>query len=127
MTGKTFGIIGTGAIGCRTAEIAKAPSGMRVVRIQQKQARGILRQLCFQRRDLPGERCFRCTAANGGNAPIVNRDTLARMKPSAIIINTARGALIDSGALTDALNAGNIYAAGLMSSKGNRFCLRTRC
>jgi glyoxylate reductase len=38
---------------------------------------------------------------------------LARMKPTAVVVNTARGAVVDEGALVDALRAGTIFAAGL--------------
>ena len=38
---------------------------------------------------------------------------LARMKPTAVVVNTARGAVVDEGALIDALRAGTIFAAGL--------------
>jgi D-3-phosphoglycerate dehydrogenase / 2-oxoglutarate reductase len=44
---------------------------------------------------------------------IVSRDVIARMKPTAIVVNTARGPLIDEAALTDALRAGRIFGAGL--------------
>jgi D-3-phosphoglycerate dehydrogenase len=44
---------------------------------------------------------------------LVNADRLAQMKPTAIIVNTARGGLIDTTALANALQAGTIAAAGL--------------
>jgi glycerate dehydrogenase len=52
-------------------------------------------------------------AASEETRGIVNRDTLAKMKRSAILINTARGALVESGDLAEALNEGTIYAAGV--------------
>lgn len=44
---------------------------------------------------------------------LINRDTLALMKPGSVLINTARGALIDENALVEALESGHLRAAGL--------------
>jgi glycerate dehydrogenase len=44
---------------------------------------------------------------------LVNRERLARMKPDAVLINTARGALVDARALADALKAGRLSGAGI--------------
>jgi glycerate dehydrogenase len=110
---KTFGVLGTGAIGCRAAEIAKA-FGMRVVGYSRNRRAAFcgeyvsLEEL-FQQSDVLSLHC----AATPETHHIVNRDTLAQMKRSAILINTARGALVDSVALAEALNAGTIYSAGL--------------
>lgn len=50
---------------------------------------------------------------NSHTAKIVNADTLKRMKPGAVLINTARGGLVDEAALIEALRDGTIAAAGL--------------
>ena len=50
---------------------------------------------------------------NAQTKHLVNAERLAMMKPSAILINTGRGPLIDEQALADALNSGKIYAAGV--------------
>ena len=50
---------------------------------------------------------------NEGTANLVNEDTLKLMKPTAFLINTARGGVVDSKALADALNAGRIAGAGI--------------
>ena len=44
---------------------------------------------------------------------IINRETLAKMKPGAVLINTARGELVDESALYDALKSGHLSGAGL--------------
>lgn len=113
LTGKTFGVLGTGAIGCKAARIAAA-LGMRVIGHSRK----LRAEFCgsyvsleelFRQSDVLSLHC----AATPETQKIVNRDSLSIMKPGAILINTARGALIDSLALTEALNKGTIYAAGL--------------
>lgn len=113
LTGKTFGVLGTGAIGCQTARIASA-MGMRVIGHSRK----LRAEFCgsyvsleelFRQSDVLSLHC----AATPDTREIVNRASLAMMKPSAILINTARGALVDSAALAQALNDGTIYAAGL--------------
>jgi glycerate dehydrogenase len=113
LSGKTFGVLGTGAIGCRAAEIAKA-FGMRVIGYSRNKRAAfcgtyVTREELFRESDVLSLHC----AATPETHHIVNRDTLALMKKSAILINTARGALVDSVALADALNQDQIYAAGL--------------
>jgi glycerate dehydrogenase len=113
MYGKTFGVLGTGVIGCSAARIAGA-LGMRVIGHSRSRRDGFagvyvsLEEL-FRESDALSLHC----AATKETINVVNRETLALMKKSAILINTARGALVDSAALADALNEEKIYAAGL--------------
>jgi D-3-phosphoglycerate dehydrogenase len=113
LQGKTLGIIGIGGIGAEVARIGKG-IGMQVIGYNR-------------------------TARNDAPCPLVDIDTLlaqadvvsmnlvlndetrgflgkkriARMKPGAIFVNTARGALVDEAALVDALRRGHIRHAGL--------------
>ncbi len=50
---------------------------------------------------------------DASNCHLINARTIARMRPGALLINTARGPLIDEDALLDALDSGHIAAAGL--------------
>jgi len=113
LTGKTFGVLGTGAIGCRAALIAQA-LGMRVIGYSRNKRAGfcgtyVTKEEIFRQSDVLSLHC----AATSETRGIVNGESLAAMKRSAILINTARGTLVDSAALTEALNEGVIYAAGL--------------
>jgi len=113
LNGKTFGVLGTGEIGCRAAKIAQA-LGMRVIGHSRNKRAAfagdyVSLEALFKESDVLSLHC----AATPQTRHIVNRDSLSSMKPTAILINTARGALVDSAALAEALNNGVIYAAGL--------------
>lgn len=114
--GKTFGIIGTGAIGARVAQIALA-FGCRVIAYNRTEKEA-LKQLGVQFVSL--EEVYAqadfislhvpLTAATKG---LISEQALQQMKPSAVLINTARGPVVDSRALADALNKGVIAGAGI--------------
>lgn len=116
LAGRTFGIVGTGAIGLRTAALAKA-FGCRLVgysrtRRPEAEALGLtylpLEEL-FAQADIVSLH-LPATAATRG---LIGAELIARMKPTALLINTARGAVLDSGALAAALTAGRIAGAGI--------------
>lgn len=113
---KTFAIVGLGNTGRATAEIAHA-LGMRVVAFTSKEQAQLpiyinkvetLEQL-FREADVLSLHC----PLTPTTKHIINKEHLAWMKPSAILINTGRGPLIDEQALAEALNEGRIYAAGI--------------
>lgn len=114
--GKTVGIVGTGAIGLRTAAILKA-FGCRLLaysRTERQEAldMGIeyttLEDL-MQRSDIISLH----TPLTAQTKGLISREMLELCKPSAIIINTARGAVIDNKALAEMLNEGCISGAGI--------------
>ena len=108
LSGRTMGIVGSGRIGRRVAEIARA-FGMRVTTASSRRAdRKELIRL-FAEADVVSLHCPLTTE----NARFVNRDLLRRMKPTAFLLNTARGGLIDEAALRAALEAGELAGAGL--------------
>ncbi len=113
LEGKTFGIYGLGTIGLAVAKIALA-FNMRVIAYSRtpKQIEGIENvdeKRIFEESDFLSFHC----PLNEQSAKVVNRQTLSLMKPTAFIINTARGGVIDENALRDALISGQIAGAGL--------------
>lgn len=116
LSGRTVGVVGLGAIGRRFARMAEG-FGMRIVAFDPY-AQSVpdsvtlvdLDQL-FSRSDVISLHCP-LTDANEG---LLNATTLARCKPGVIIVNTARGGLIDEKALLDAVSKGHVRAAGLDS------------
>ena len=115
LDGKTMGIIGLGRIGKATAELARA-FGMDVIGCA-KHADPSAGGLCtpvgldevFRRGDVVSLHC----PLTPETERIVNAERLGLMKPTAILINTSRGPLVDERALADALNGGRIGGAGL--------------
>ena len=111
--GKTVGVIGTGKIGRVFMDIAKG-FGMNVIAYDAYPAKdsGIeyvsLDEL-FARSDVISLHC----PLTEQTRHILNADAFTRMKKGVFIVNTSRGALIDTEALLDALNSGKVRGAGL--------------
>ncbi len=114
LAGKTLGIVGLGNIGGRVARIADA-FGMRVVAMTSKRAEDLPAYITPVKLDtLLAESdviTLHCPLTPD-TQHLINADTIARMKPGAILINTGRGPLIDEVAVADALNKGALRAAG---------------
>lgn len=111
--GKTMGIAGFGNIGQQTARIAIA-FGMNIIYYNPSNKPTNLgtpvdMQTLFKQSDVVSLHC----SLNAGNMEFVNRALLQTMKPSAIIINTARGQLINERDLADALNNNMLGGAAL--------------
>ena len=115
LEGLTFGIVGFGRIGQAVAALALAfgmkalansrsvpqpgPAGVRFVDLET----------LFHESDVVGLHCPLTPATRH----LINAQRLAWMKPSAFLLNTSRGGLIDERALADALNAGRIAGAAM--------------
>ena len=114
LAGKTIGIVGLGRTGRATAAIAGA-FGMRVVAHSRRQINPLpddgfewlTVERLFEEADVVSIHC----PLTAENEQFINADLLSRMKPTSILINTARGGLVDEPALADALNAGVIAGA----------------
>ena len=115
LEGKTIGIIGFGRIGQAEGRIAKA-LGMNVLAYdlyQSESGKAIAEYVdldtLFAKADVITLHC-NLTPENTG---LINKTTIAKMKDGAILINNARGQLIDEQDVADALNSGKLAAAGL--------------
>ena len=115
LRGKTVGIVGAGAIGCRTAELCHA-FGCKVLgykrHVTGKEPSFIefvsLDEL-LQKSDIVSLHC----PINEESKHLINAQSIAKMKQGAYLINTARGPVVDSQALADALNSGYLAGAGI--------------
>lgn len=115
LAGLTMGIYALGHIGMKVAEIARA-FGMEVIAYTSKSRE----QLPDYIEKVDRDELLRRSDVLSLNAPLtpdnrnfINRETLALMKPSAILLNASRGPLIDEDALNEALNDRRIAYAGL--------------
>jgi glyoxylate reductase len=115
---KTLGVVGMGAIGQSLARRAKA-FGMDIVYSDARQAPAEVEQELGARRVELDELLRRADVVSI-HAPLmdetrhlINADTLALMKETAYLVNSARGPIVDEAALVDALKAGKIAGAGL--------------
>lgn len=114
LAGKTMGLVGLGHTGMATARIALA-MGMKVIAKTSKTKEMLPDGIepvgydrLFAEADVLSLNCPLCDSTRG----IVNKDSLAKMKPTAIIINTGRGPLVVESDLAEALNSGKIAAFG---------------
>ena len=115
LAGKTMGIIGFGRIGQTTGRIARA-MGMEVLAYDSHPSdagRAIAEYVdldaLLSRSDVVALHCPLFPETEG----IINRETIAKMKDGAILLNNSRGPLVAEQDLADALNAGKLAAAGL--------------
>jgi phosphoglycerate dehydrogenase-like enzyme len=115
--GKTFGVVGLGNIGSRVAEIGRA-FGMNVIawsqnltkeRAEAAGARLVSKDEIFRESDIITIHLVLSHRSRG----IVGRRELTSMKPTAYLVNAARGPIIDEAALIEILKARKIAGAGL--------------
>lgn len=116
LVGKTIGIIGFGKIGRQVAKIAEAFGMNSLAYSPSKKEKNDLVHLTFAsieeiltQSDIVTLHCPLTPATQG----LINKEALAKMKPTAFLINTSRGPVIEEAALAEALTAGTIAGAGL--------------
>ena len=119
LTSKTIGIMGLGKIGLAAAKIYKA-MGMEVLaynRSQNDEAKAFVKYVTndeiYEKSDIIDLHL----PLNDVTKDIINEDSISKMKDGVIIINTARGGLIDEKALMKGIDSGKIFAAGIDVNK----------
>lgn len=108
LSGAQLGLVGFGAVGRAVARRAEA-FGMRVMHHDPTTPGSAPLEEIFERSDIVSLHCPLTPATRG----LVDAQRLASMQPHALLINTSRGAVVDSEALVAALHAGTIAGAGL--------------
>ncbi len=111
--GKTLGIFGFGDIGRAVADIALA-FGMKVIACSRsekpyKTVEYVTKEELFSSSDYLTLHCPLTDETRG----LVNEKTLALMKPTAVLINTSRGGVVEEEPLKEALNSGKLRGAGI--------------
>lgn len=124
LSGKTFGIVGLGNIGSRVAQIAQA-FGMKVIALTSKSAdslsQGVIKvtkEVLLKESDVLSLHC----PLTFDTKNFINGDTLQQMKPSAVLINTGRGPLVDDNAVALALQNNRLaaYCADVLTEEPPR-------
>ncbi len=113
---KTIGIIGFGAIGRKVAAIAEAFDMNVLAYSPSPKDKGELKTIKFVSLEevLKNSDIITCHCPlNTHTQGLINKENISKMKKTAIFINTSRGPVVDEQALADALNNGDILAAGL--------------
>ncbi len=115
LDGQILGIVGLGAIGKATARIAQA-MGMQVIATTRDPSktppqgiRWVSKEQLFAESDVISLHC----PLTPETQHMINPESLSLMKPSAFLVNTGRGPLVNEQALADALNEGRIAGAGI--------------
>lgn len=117
LRGKTFGIIGTGAIGLHTARIARG-FDMDVLAYDIQPDEAVARDIGFRYVEFDELLCSSDVItihvpASEKTRNLISREAFNAMRTGVVLINTARGSIVDVQALLEALSSGKIAAAGL--------------
>lgn len=118
LAGKTLGIVGMGRIGVAVARRLRFGWNMQVVYTARSAKPEVDAELGSRRvefDELLAQSDFVSihTDLNDGTKHLFDAGAFARMQPNAILVNTARGGIVDESALADALSSDQIFAAGL--------------
>src|SRR5262245_19433956 len=117
--GKTVGVIGMGNIGTRVARKFHAAFGTHILAYDPYVPRAIWPDIPHERLDSLDQMWPRVdiltphVPLTAETRHVIGRAAIAKLKPTAIVVNAARGGVVDEQALYDALKAGRIFGAGL--------------
>lgn len=125
LKGRTFGVIGTGAIGRHSCTIAQG-FGMNVIAYdlypnEDFAAEKGITYVSFEELMAQADIVTLHIPSTPENHHMINEETLAAAKKGTYIINTARGDLVDTVALTKAIKSGQVAGAGLDVYEGEKF------
>lgn len=125
---KTFGIVGLGHIGQHAAKIANG-FGMKVLAFDMRQNPELAKKLnleyvSFDDLLAKSDIVSLHTPLNPGTFHLMNKDSFAKMKKGSILINTARGGLVENRAFIEALKNGHLAGAGVDTLEGEHFLSR---
>jgi D-3-phosphoglycerate dehydrogenase len=119
LKGRVLGLIGLGNIGRRVAQICVNGFGMKAIGYDPYMTNDMLSknmapvELCGSIDEVIGQADIVSLHAPGSEKPIISARELDIMKPGSVLINTARGNLVDENALYDALISNKLMGAGL--------------
>jgi D-3-phosphoglycerate dehydrogenase len=119
LEGKVLGLVGLGRVGRRVARICGPGLGMRVIAydpyVGAESAAAVGAELCPSLDDVLGRADFVSLhlPSTGETKGLIDADALARLRPTAGLVNCARGPIVDEAALVAALRAGRLAGAAL--------------
>ncbi len=118
VAGKTLGIVGMGKIGSAAAQRARGFSMRVLYHARHPLSPERERELAASHRDLDAllsesDFVMLCVPLTVQTRGLISRERLARMKPTAVLVNIARGEVVDEGAMAEALSERRLFAAGL--------------
>ena len=117
LSGATFGVVGMGRIGLRYAELISGFGGDLLYTsrsaVDRSEERLPGRRVGLEELLRESDVVSLHLAASRENKHLITRESIAMMKPQSILVNTARGSLVDADALAEALREGRLGAVGL--------------
>jgi D-3-phosphoglycerate dehydrogenase len=115
LNASTLGILGVGTIGRRVADIARDGFGMTILGTSRRKGSlpASIQEVSLEELFTRSDAVVVCCALTDETRGLVNRDLIARMRPSAVLVNVSRGAVIETPALIDALRSEKIGGAAL--------------